>query len=349
MATRRLPPYVQAVRNKHNTRYRGWYTVDGRRIFTPTCATPDEAYELAKVGRDESVKVRRKGSVPSLEEAMDLVREDARARLTAGSLRWYEDHFAALLRTWNEDTPLHEITPTALEDWIRERRRKVTARTVNADLRALGRCYVLAIRRGYAGANPVRLVDRPREVEHEMDYFESSELPNLLLRVLNLCGQHTQDVLTFVACTGIRRSELARVELEHVGLSGRVLWIAGKRRGRRIALSDDGWAAAQRLVQGRQGETLLIAGGTREIDRVFRDAKRKLQDKRLHPHALRHTFGTALARAGVDPYTLRDLMGHRDLRTTMRYYHGHSAAQRAAVSHLRPLAPLGGTQQRDAP
>jgi integrase len=36
-------------------------------------------------------------------------------------------------------------------------------------------------------------------------------------------------------------------------------------------------------------------------------------------HDLRHTFGTQMAAAGIAMRTLQELMGHRDIQTTMRY------------------------------
>ena len=42
--------------------------------------------------------------------------------------------------------------------------------------------------------------------------------------------------------------------------------------------------------------------------------------KKVHPHLLRHTFGTYLIWAGVDPRTVQEMMGHDDLETTLKYY-----------------------------
>ncbi len=337
--TRRLPPYVQAVRRKSRVRYRGWYMVAGARQYTHLVDDPGEAYRLAMVGRGEAEKVSA-GNLPTLGEAMHAVLEDARARLTKGTEKWYSDHFASLLRAWPEGTLLHDLTPGAIEQWILERRRSVSASTVNADLRALHRCFSVAIRRGYVGDNPVRRVDRPKESDREMDYFEAEELTAILSIVRDACGFQEHDMIAFFASTGVRRSEAARLEVDHVNLASRLVWIAGKRGGRRVPLS-----ATRLVTDAGSGASPVFPGGVAYIDRSFRSAKKAANDRRVHPHAMRHTFGTMMARAGVDPYTVRDLMGHRDLRTTMRYYHGHIEAQRAAVGTLRLVPPPPGIER----
>ena len=54
----------------------------------------------------------------------------------------------------------------------------------------------------------------------------------------------------------------------------------------------------------------------------------------LTPHVLRHTFGTRLARSGVDNFTIADLMGHASLDTTRQYARSNKSDRRAAVEHL---------------
>lgn len=51
-------------------------------------------------------------------------------------------------------------------------------------------------------------------------------------------------------------------------------------------------------------------------------------------HDLRHTFGTRLAQAGVDLYLIMKLMGHRDIRSTMRYMHHNTESLRRGISVL---------------
>ncbi len=55
-------------------------------------------------------------------------------------------------------------------------------------------------------------------------------------------------------------------------------------------------------------------------------------------HALRHHFATALFGGGADAITVRDLLGHADLKTTQRYAHGVKARARAAIAAMASVA-----------
>lgn len=46
---------------------------------------------------------------------------------------------------------------------------------------------------------------------------------------------------------------------------------------------------------------------------------------------MRHTFGTELASAGVPVTTIKELMGHRSIQTTLRYFHVDDEARAGAI------------------
>ena len=51
-------------------------------------------------------------------------------------------------------------------------------------------------------------------------------------------------------------------------------------------------------------------------------------------HMFRHTFASRLTRDGVDIVTVKELLGHSNISTTMRYAHSNDEAKRRAVQKI---------------
>jgi integron integrase len=70
---------------------------------------------------------------------------------------------------------------------------------------------------------------------------------------------------------------------------------------------------------------------------VARAARQAGMTKRVGPHTMRHSFATALLEDGYDIRTVQELLGHRDVRTTMTYLH---VMNRGALGVKSPMDRL---------
>lgn len=134
---------------------------------------------------------------------------------------------------------------------------------------------------------------------------------------------------------GLRSMEVLGLAVTDVNIGGRWVTVTGKgAKQRRVPLDPDvasvidvyvlaerPESASDRLFLVAKGPNRgqpLTAAGLRTVFRYHREVSGVTGG---HPHALRHTFGTVLAEAGVDLAVMQALMGHAHVDTTARYVH----------------------------
>jgi site-specific recombinase XerD len=166
-------------------------------------------------------------------------------------------------------------------------------------------------------------------------------------------------VLMTAYATGLRRAELARLQIGDIDSQRMVIHVRGGkgRKDRDVMLSPALLEALREYWRGLKCKPKQWLFASRQSpraglpisDKVFwhaceQAARRAGIDKRVHPHTMRHCFATHLLEAGADLRTIQLLLGHSDLKATTVYLHLSQRHLQATASPLDSL-PLGDRQK----
>lgn len=169
-----------------------------------------------------------------------------------------------------------------------------------------------------------------------------------LLRLFDATDNFKHRMILMVTyAAGLRVSETAKLQLSHIDsdrLQIRVEQSKG-RKDRYTLLSAPLLPELRRYYRHYRPQIYLFEGNkpgvalaTETIQKVFKGAKQSAGiTKKATVHTLRHCFATHLMENGVDLLTIKKLLGHRSIQTTLRYVHVRQEHIRAVVSPLDKL------------
>lgn len=253
-------------------------------------------------------------------------------------------HARVLDRTFRTGRYLDEITTEDAERLLRDREQEgASPATIRHLFNLLSGTRKNAKRLGYQasdfelptlkmGKSRLRYLSPPEEARllAELNPLRSiAGLPSYERRRPSLVGQmwDVHDLVILLLDTGARYSEIANIEWRQVGLEDRTihLWRPKVQNESVLYMTDRTARVLQRRFGDRRGSVYVFQnkrGGKRgyasiAIRRAIRRAK--LEDCCIH--TLRHTHASRLIQNGMSLYEVKEVLGHSDIKTTMRYAH----------------------------
>lgn len=210
--------------------------------------------------------------------------------------------------------------------------------SVARSLAAVRSLYRWLAQEGVVDQNPAALVSTPK-LPKKLPRVPTIEEMNAVLddRMPEVASFPERDrlMLELLYGCGIRNSELIGINLEDISLSAEAILIRGKgKKERFVPFGESVEVALAAYLPARQQITvrhernlpaLLVnqRGGrltTRSVGRIIKKiAVAKGLPPDVHPHTLRHAFGTHLLEEGADLRAIQEMLGHERLSTTQRY------------------------------
>jgi len=210
--------------------------------------------------------------------------------------------------------------------------------SVARSLAAVRSLYRWLAQEGVVEQNPAKLISTPRLPKklprvptiEEMNSVLDGPMPEVAA-----FPERDRLLLELLYGCGIRNSELIGINLDDIRVSAEATLIRGKGKKERYVPFGGSAAVAlaaylparQKLLTDTRKTTpaLLInqRGGRLTVRSVGRIVKKIAVAKGLspdvHPHTLRHAFGTHMLEEGADLRAIQEMLGHERLSTTQRY------------------------------
>lgn len=269
-------------------------------------------------------------------------------------LPWSKDN----KRSWKDDISrskailayfkskmMREISRFNVEQFKKERiatplkcgKRRAPA-SVDREIQLLSRIFNLAIERGEIHTNPckgVKLLRKYKQVTRYLSYEDEEKL----LPFLTGQRAHIRDILTISTYTGMRRTEILTLHKSQIDFLRESIELTKTKSGkpRSIPIHPDLKPIMQRLCNearpsGYPFENPKTGKPITTIRTAWGKALRDAGIPYINFHcAGRHTFGTRAIDGGASISAVKEVMGHVDIHTTMRYFHATEEGKRRAV------------------
>jgi len=307
---------------------------------------------MARAGVEETL---RSPSVKEYFEQWLVVKKTRNSEGTAERYGVVVKEFLAVLDS-RASKPLASLSPGDVERFLTYRMGKGLApKTVNLDVKIIRTALNHARRQGVITTNPAEAVELPKGKGVERGTFTPTEVKMLV----DAAGGEWKSLILLAYYTGARLGDCCRMQWADVNLSAPSLTYTQAKTGTKVTvpLHGDLLAHLNKLAGMDNPEVFVMplmanlkSGGRHGLSESFKRIMRhagvdggKVQGGGIRKlscrtfHALRHSFTSAMANAGVPPEVRMKLTGHKSEAMHQGYTHHEFEQLHAAVQKIPSL------------
>ena len=220
--------------------------------------------------------------------------------------------------TWFK-RPLNTMVYRDVRNWVEYLMgQHITRSTIAQKLGALKSLCKFAWRYGLIHEDPARPMKSPKL---DQNIPKVPPVGELIPAIEAVTDPLDRAVIEFLYGAGVRVSELTNMDCSDIDQPhpDEVMIRNGKGGKDRVVLHGSfSQAALKTYLNGRNSGPVFLGDDGERLSRfaVVRICRRTLG---LHPHQLRHAYGTHMLDAGADLRAIQSLLGHENINSTCRY------------------------------
>jgi len=301
---------------------------DGRIIRISSGSTSKKEAEALLVSRKDA---KNKGKHPEIKR----IENYTFAELAEKFLIWAERYRSfkstqyminILVQTFG-NLPLRNFNPMLIDEYQTQGLKDgLKPATINRRLGILKRMFAKAIEWEMVEEEALKKIRKisPLKANNKRLRYLSKEECQALIKA---CDKHLKPIVVTALNTGMRKGEILSLKWDQVDLRHGFILLDVTKSGERreIPINQTLRETLQSLTRRLDIPFVFYDPATgkayQDVKRSFHSALRRAGIKDFHFHDLRHTFASQLVMAGIDLTTVSRLLGHEDVKMTLRYSH----------------------------
>lgn len=227
------------------------------------------------------------------------------------------------------------ITQEQVELYKAKRHEKVSPSTVNREISCLKHMLNKAIEWKKLDHNPAAIVKKFKENNARMRYLEKEEIP----KVISNCNDTVRSVVILGIYTGMRQGEMLGLKWRDIDIHKGIIYALRTKNNepREIPMCDIVKKTLIAIPKHKESPYIFCKKNGKpygKLRKSFLQALEKSGILKFRFHDLRHTFASQFMMAGGELNTLRELLGHKDIKMTLRYSHLSRDHKRRAMENF---------------